>query len=246
MLIRLALPEGSLGDFLTAGIAAGSAGALFQVQRLPEAACGPALLSGAADAALVPAPWALAHHDALALYPHVACSCWTYGPGRIVLPGGWQEPLRPALAGETGETLRWAAGLVLKEQYGHTAPLEEDAAPGPAVALDVAGEWSELTGYPLALGLFAAPRAAASEAAARVLRDAVLGAEQRREAWAAAAEQDPAAAFVADELRLHWDDVVTASLTEMKQYLFFYETLDEVPEPVIVPLPDDDAPRPIL
>ena len=113
---------------------------------------------------------------------------------------------------------------------------------GDQLALDLGQEWYELSNYPMVWGLFVARREAGRPEHVHLLRRAARQAEQQRGVWVRAQETTPALhEFFLDDLRVRFDDLVTASLTAFKDYLFFYDVLDEVPDLAFIEVPEDDA-----
>ena len=119
--------------------------------------------------------------------------------------------------------------------------LPAERLPSNGLALDLGQEWFEMANYPMAWGLFATRRGTAGPALVQALLDNVEAAEAHRATWIQAQEPPPALhAFYRKDLRLRYDDLVTASLTEFRRYLFYYDILDEVPNLHFVEAPEEE------
>jgi len=229
------------------------------VERLPRPECVRRLRAAMVDAALVPAIDVLVDVESFEVYPPAALSAWCAPHASIHLPGGLGE--RPATLscpeGVNQEALM--ARIVLREHYGmQPEVLVEDSISGSAdgvlrvralrtpidpegagqgVKLDLGQEWFELTAYPMVWGLFVSLAGTSDSRVLLALREAV-GPDGESEEEEATIDD-----LVSDSrLRFRFDDVVTASLTELSELLFFYKATVDVPDPryVLDPEADDD------
>ncbi len=106
--------------------------------------------------------------------------------------------------------------------------LEGDLEDG--VALDLGQEWFELAGYPMVWGLLAAKRGTLNPEDVQAFVEAAEAADEQRRAWIRRQQLPaPLSAFFAEDLRLRFDDLATAGLTEYKRYLFYYDVIDDIP-----------------
>lgn len=109
------------------------------------------------------------------------------------------------------------------------------------LTLDVGQEWFELAQYPMVWGLLAARRDTLAPEAVQALVQAVKKADEQRPVWVRAREMpESLGVFFREELRVRFDDLVTASLTELKEYLFYYDVLDDLPDLTFAELPEDE------
>jgi hypothetical protein len=79
----------------------------------------------------------------------------------------------------------------------------------------------------------------------------VEAAEMQRPVWLQAHEMTPEVDnFFREALRLRFDDLATASLTELRQYLFYYQITEDIPDLPLYVVPDDgfedDENQPLL
>jgi predicted solute-binding protein len=106
--------------------------------------------------------------------------------------------------------------------------------------LDLGQEWYELSNYPMVWGVFAALKGNATPHLIRGMADAAAIAERLRQEDLTKLDDETAEFFGAD-LRFRFDDLATASISELTQYLYFYQGNDEIDELPVVHLPDDEA-----
>ncbi len=208
------------------------------------------------------------------MLPGVALSTWKYPYARLVLRRGMESVETVAYEPQyTQEAL--VARIILREHYdkepafvsldGATPEVllhaEQDASlvVGPNapmlqtehVTLNLGQEWFELVNYPMVWGLFATLKDTAAPVMVEVLMHAVRVAEQQRPVWVQAREMPPALhTFYREDLRLRLDDLAMAGLTEFRDYLYYYNITDEIPELPLYELPedweDDEEPEPLL
>ena len=111
------------------------------------------------------------------------------------------------------------------------------------LVMDLGQEWFELAGYPMVWGLFVAREGGLSPEQTLALRDRLQASVEHRPAWAEQAQHPALAEFFREDLRLRYDDLAVASLTELKHYLFYESVLDDVPEFTFAPLPEEEEGR---
>jgi predicted solute-binding protein len=260
-------------EFMVSGITSGAVAAPFSLERHPPRVCVELLLSGRVDVALVPSLTVLTRTDDFDVLPGAALSTWDYPYARLVLRHGLerveQVAFDPAYAQEA-----LVARILLQEHYGARpafVPVREAsvrrllaavedgrllvgteaaAVQVDELVLDVGQEWYELSNYPMVWGLFAVRKGEAEPSMVPALTEAVKAAEDQRRLWVRAQETSPALhAFFTDNLRLRLDDLAVASLTEFRQYLYYYQVTEDVPDLPLYVLPDGEPPdgaRPML
>lgn len=263
--LRLAIWDLPPADFLAAGVASGAVSQAVVVERAAPAVCRRRLEEGAADVALVPTLHLLRDPGAFDLVPGAALSTWRYPFARLLMRSALQTPPATLAFDPVHEQEILVAAIVLKEHYGATPTLvprpdttrdalaaaPEDAVllVGPEVptlqadrlAMDLGQEWFELTHYPMPWGLFATRREAGREDVVRLVRALARTAEAQRGVWAQARETSPSLhAFYTDDLRVRFDDLVTAGLTAYVDYLFYLGVLSEQPDFRFVQPPAED------
>ncbi len=266
---KLALWNTPPADLLAAVLESEHVPAPFEVVRARPEACAALLLRGAVDVALVPTTMALQGADGFVFMPGVALSSWRYPYARLVLKRGLGGEAVHVAYDRRAIQERHVARIVLREHYQTEATFvpreaeapaallegEEEAAllAGPHVpaldlesgtALDLGQEWYELANYPMVWGLLAARKDREERPeAVQALVQVAEAAEQHRRTWLAQQQlAPPQRAFFADELRLRFDDLAIASLTELKQYLFYYDVLGEIPSLTLAEIPEGGAP----
>jgi len=216
--------------------------------------CADLLTEGHVDVALVPTLVPLTNPEALDVLPAVALSTWAYPYAKLLLRDGLRS-IRSLAFDPAYPQEALIARIVLKEHYGAVPefmPMEgatiEAIAAADAdarlvigtevatrtyddLALDLGKEWFEHAQYPMVWGVFAMRKGTASPAAVKSVRDLVQASADRRSLWVQSQETSPALhEFFSDGLRVRLDDLATASLTEFRQHLFYYNVVDDMPE----------------
>lgn len=227
------------------------------VEQHPPQRCMELLLDGKVDAALVPSLLVFSHPDVFDVLPGAAFSSWKAPYAQLVLPGGMEQATHvlydPVHAQEA-----LLARIVLHEHYNLKPRFEttseaadEGAARlvvGPEAAtlqsahltLNLAEEWYELAHYPMVWGLFAARRDEAEPPHVEALVALAEAAEEQRALYVQAREMPPALhTFFAEGLRLRFDDLALASLTEFRQYLYYYHITEDLAELPLYEIPED-------
>ena len=111
---------------------------------------------------------------------------------------------------------------------------------GGGLVMDLGQEWFELAKYPMVWGLFVAREDTLGPETTAALRDQLHAAEERRADWVRQAGHPLLEEFFAEDLRLQFDDLVVASLTELKHYLFYDDVIGHVPDLSFAPLPEEE------
>ncbi len=263
--MQLAIWNEPSAEFIASGLTSGAVASPFEVVRADPAACAVMLASGKVDVALLPTLTVLREPDRFDVVPAVALSSWSYPFARLVLREGLGAAIRTLAFDPVHAQETLLAAIVLKEHYGVTPQMvpypntdraallasDDDARllVGPdvptmqidALAMDLGQEWYELSNYPMVWGLFATRKGEMTPEMVHALKAMAEAAEAQRAVWIRAQETSPALhAFYHDDLRVRFDDLATASLTEFRQYLFFFKITEEVPELPVVYLSEED------
>ncbi|MFQ5568545.1 MAG: MqnA/MqnD/SBP family protein [Rhodothermales bacterium] len=221
------------------------------------------LQRGLVDVALVPTLVAFTNTDLLDVLPGAVLSTWAYPYAKLVLRKDLGQ-IRTLGFDPRHAQEAFIARIILREHYGQEPvfiPVEQrkpdalyQADEGAALlvgdevplletghlTLDLGQEWYELVNYPMVWGLFATRKDEATPAMVEALLAAIEAAEANRFAWIRDQDVPPALQpFFSDDLRLRFDDLATAGLTEFCQYLYFYNLTDEIPELPLYALPED-------
>lgn len=253
--MQLAIWNYPPAEFAVSGFTSGWVPPPFEIVRHTIPECVQLLAAGRVDVAMVPTLTLLRDPDAYDVLPAVALSSWSYPYARLVLRHGLQGEIERLAFNPVAEQEAFLARLVLKEHYqrqpvmvplegaSHLDLLRSDAdaalivgvdAPllhSDALWLDLGQEWYELANYPMVWGFFATRKGEATPAVIRAIRNNVDAAEEQRALWVRAQETSAVLhAFFAEGLRLRFDDLVIASLTEFKQYLFYERVFEEMPD----------------
>lgn len=263
-------------EFMVSGFTSGRVKAPIDIERHTIPECEELLATGQVDVAMIPTLSVLRDPSRFEVLPAVALSTWSYPYARLVLKHGLEKPVQRVVYNPVCEQEAFVTRLVLKEHYRMEpafVPLEgasqqelldagEDATlvvgvdvpmwHSDALWMDIGQEWYELANYPMVWAFFATREGEASADLVRAVRENVHAAEQQRGLWVRAQETSATLHdFYSDDLRVRLDDLVLASLTEYRQYLYYYKVLDDMPEVIYAALPDDDArdeggPEPLL
>ena len=252
-------------DLMVSGFTSGAGKGQVELLRRSPEECEQLLQERRLDVALLPTLALLRNSKDYDVLPAVALSSWTYPFARLVLDHGLDEPLAHVAFDPIHEQEAFVTRVTLREHYRMEpafVPFEGASAAellaadtdghllvGPAVptmafdrlTLDVGQEWFELAQYPMCWGLFASPKGEATPEVIRAVRNGIRASESRRRIWLRAQEtSQDLHTFYAEDLRFRLDDLVTASLTELQQYLFYYDLVDEVVDIPFAYLPDDE------
>lgn len=249
-------------ELLTSGMASGDRSKQFKLYHLHIPDCARALLGGQADLALLPTLTVLQHYKDLDVVPAVALSSWRYPFARIVMEHDLSEPVRSMSFDPDFEQERKLAEIVLREHYrmepefvalnGMDEPTnaadarllvsaELPTQRFEGIVLDLGQEWYELANYPMTWGLFAARKGELAVEDIREVRDAVLESERHRTVWLQAQETSADLHdFYSESVRFRLDDLCLAGLTEFRQFLFYYDVVDEMREIPFVFIQEDE------
>lgn len=118
---------------------------------------------------------------------------------------------------------------------------ERDPGQTQRVELDLGQEWYELANYPMVWAAFAMRKGEVEDGHIHLVRDALVALDDDRRARVlAAGGSEDMQQFELNELRLRMDDLAVASLTELGEYMYFYQ-LKEAIDPVAFASLSDDA-----
>ncbi|GIV61845.1 MAG: chorismate dehydratase [Rhodothermaceae bacterium] len=263
--MRLAIWNEPVAEFLVSAQQAGATRTSLDIVRGTRADCERWLRAGMVDVALLPTLSVLRDTDTFDALPAVALSTWDYPFARLVTRAGLGQPLRTLAVDPRGLQEAFVARVVLHEHYGVDPKIIPVETPTPAqllatdadaalvigtdvpalqpegYAMDLGQEWYELVNYPMVWGLFAARKGEVDRHFARTLRDVIAAADEHRDLWLRTQETYPELHdFYLEQVRVRLDDLAIASLTQLREYLFFYGVTDEVPDLPIVQISDDD------
>lgn len=261
---KLAVWDAPAAEFFLAGLTSGAVELPLEVERGTPRTCEEMLRAGAVDIAMLPTVRALQMNEDYDVLSAVALVSWEYPYARLVLKNGLRGRIRTVASHPDDVQDAFLAKVILKEHYdmepdfvaaegGPREVLEggEDAAllvgnDVPTVrteglSLDLGQEWYELANYPMVWGLFAVRKGEGSGPMIKTLRSAAEAAEEQRDVWVQAREMPEGVhSFFKDALRLRLDRLAIASLTELEQFLFYYNLADDVPEVPFVYLEDEE------
>ena len=258
--MTVCLPDLPVYDGLAHGLARG---ARADVQRVPAHEVTRRLLGGACDLALVPTLDVLRLADDLTVLPSVAVSSWAYPYARLLLKKDLGAAIRTVAFEPSAQQEVVLVRLILREHYGAApmfTPVPEATAAlvgaydavlvtgatapdvvAPGLALDLGQEVFELTQYPTVWGLFATRAGDATPDMLRALKRAAREAEAVQGTQARAHADDPTVeGFYGEELRVRYDDLATASLTELTDLLYQQGVIDDAPEIPLATFADED------
>ena len=230
----------------------------FNVVVTERERCEQLVLAGMVDVALVSAIPVFLHEDDLDVYSASAVSSWKFPFATIQSNSNLGDPITRV---EYKPEDRWyavIAKVVLNEHYQQSPSFVESESPSidqpesamivvedkpgkhatSGMALDLGQEWFELTGYPMVWGLFACSKGTLLQRTNDALRDATAIFKARNDSNGNEPLDESLEEFYSENIRVGYDDLVTASLTELSQFLFFYNVVDQ---PVTVPVIASDT-----
>ena len=261
---KLAVWDAPAAEFFLAGITSGAAALPLEVERGTPRSCEEMLRTGAVDIALLPTVRALQMNEDYDVLSAVALVSWQYPYARLVLKNGLRGRIRTVASHPDDVQEAFLSKVILKEHYdmepdfvaAEGTPREvlagdEDAAllvgndvptiRTEGLSLDLGQEWYELANYPMVWGLFAVRKGAGTGAMIETLRRAAEAAEEQRGVWTQAREMpEEVHSFFREALRLRLGRLAFASLTELEQFLFYYDLADDVPEVPFVYVEDEE------
>jgi len=252
-------------EFMVSGFTSGAVENPFQIKRYRPEECAARFVQEDVDVALLPTMLALQASDAIDVLPSVGLISWRYPYARLVWSGGLRDFPETIAYNRRVAQERVVARIVLQEHYrvdptfvpyDDVAPadlldLGEDAAlmVGPNVPslrvdpfeIDIGREWYELTNYPMVWGLYVTKRGEATDEIIESLIDSARAAEDNRDVWIQAQETSESLnTFYREDLRTGLDRLAMASLTEFRQYLFYYDVTEDIPDLPLVALDEDE------
>ncbi len=209
------------------------------------------LRAGEVDVALLPSTLVLGSGQDFDVLPDVAVSTLFNPFASIHLPKGLEcsSVIIPMGTGFGMPALLTA--IVLQEGYGFPVErLDENTVDAQkkdsnqvaeltygelmkddTTGLDIGREWFELVNYPLVWALFVTRKGEATPELVDRVRELVIIVGESRNEWVDRNVTETAAAeFYRDALRYQFDDLVTASLTELGEYLYYYGEVSEIPD----------------
>ncbi len=260
MTLQLAIWDSPAADFLVAGLAGSDLG-IELVTAAPSETL-QLLVSGQVDVALVPTLDVIRVAEGVEVLPAVALSTWHYPYARIHLPDGLVDsPESIACETENGQEAL-VARVVLREHYAMKPDfdgVDADELAGrrgarllvgrnvpsmelKGTALDLGEEWFEMANYPMVWGVFAMRTGEADQDVADRLRLMVERSEALRPQWVESKDQaENIRRFFADDVRLRFDDLAVASITELIDHAFYHDLTDEIRDFPIARLDPDDV-----
>lgn len=253
--MKLAIWDLPPAEFLVSGFTSGATPNPFDILRYRPEECARRLIQGDVDIALLPSTLALQAADSIDVIPSVGLVSWKYPYARLVWNGGLHDYPQTVAYDRRISQERFVARIIMQEHYGEEPAFvpydglsprdlldtEEDAAllvgndvPAMEVdtfSMDIGREWYELTNYPMVWGLFVMRKDQATEEITEALVDGRNAAEENRDVWVMAQETSARLGeFYRENLRSALDRLAIASLTELRQYMFYYDLTDEVPD----------------
>ena len=245
--MRLGIWDSPAAEFLISGLA--GSGLEIEPVTIQPANCLYAVESGEVDVALVPTLDVVRRSEGFEVLPAVALSSWHYPFARIHLPSDLTEaPERVLYEHEcTQEAL--LARVVLKEHYAMEPEFvgvasEELLASKEArllvsrdvpaldeggALLDLGEEWFEMAAYPMVWGVLVVRAGQASQFLVDQFRLMVERSEALREQWVESKNQDESIRrFYSEDVRLRFDDLAIASITELIDHAFYHDLTDEI------------------
>ncbi len=224
--------------------------------------------TGDLEIALVPALSVMADTSEVEVVPAVAMSSWRYPFAQLYLPDGLDSSPDQVLYNRRYKEEADLTRIILKEHYGLTPSFESvDSFDDPGVPricvgnevstarsrglyLDIGQEWYELANYPMVWGLYVMTKGSVTAEVVQRLREVAARTEKLRTRWADAADRGGAIRrFFLEDIRVRFDDLVTASLTQLLDYAFYYDLTDEIrafPVASVEISESDDGSTPLL
>ncbi|NNE46654.1 MAG: ABC transporter substrate-binding protein [Rhodothermales bacterium] len=207
------------------------------------------LRAGELDVALVPTLNLILDPEGLEVLPAVALSAWHYPYARIHLPESLtSHPDRISFVPEFVQEALMAR-VILREHYAMNPefvavpPHALETADGarliigrnvpdqrlPGLSVDLGEEWFELANYPMVWGVFAMRAGEADADTVDRFRTMIERSETLRSRWADSKDHSESMRhFFEEDIRLRFDDLALACITELMDHAFFYELTDEI------------------
>ncbi|MFT4606259.1 MAG: chorismate dehydratase [Rhodothermales bacterium] len=199
--------------------------------------------AGLVDVALIPTHRAVELLEDFDVLPAVAYSGWSTPHATISLREGFQGKPETLVCADPTALESQVGRIILQEHYsiavklgplsGPAAASDADAVlafdePAPndgSLTLDLGQEWYELTNYPMVWGLFVMRQGELDADVVRILREAAAAVESADDLDGTVPGEDGMGLP-----RFRFDDIVTASLTELCRHLYFYGVTEELRE----------------
>lgn len=259
--MQIALWNTPEADFIVSSIEAELRGSPWIIERHEPDVCFKLLLQGYVDVAMLPTLSVLTNTELVDVLPGVAISSWDNPYACIFATGGFQD-LESIYFDARYSQEALLAKILLREHYGLNPSFVEQAPNrrrsigeennGVLVvgeqtidyfksdtALNLGQEWYELSNYPMVWSLFATGKDQATPEMVYALMQTITAAENHRQGWIKKHTNRPElAAFFGEGLRLRFDDLAVASLTEFRQFLYYYNVTDEIPEVPLYEVPE--------
>jgi predicted solute-binding protein len=190
---------------------------------------------------------------------------WQYPYARLAWSGGLHDFPETIAYDRRVAQERLVARIILHEHYKvdptfvpydprppeELLDTEEDAAllVGPDVpflkpdtfTIDIGREWYELANYPMVWGLYVTKRDQSTDEMIEALIASGEAADENRDVWVQAQETTATLnEFYREDLRTGLDKLAIASLTEFRQYMFYYDVTEDIPDLPLVYLDEDE------
>lgn len=252
-------------EFLVSGLTSGAVAHDFAIKQYRPEVCAARLVEGDTDVALLPTMLGLQASEAIDVVPSVGLVSWNYPFARLAWMGGLHDFPETIAYDRRVAQEKLIARIILNEHYdidptfvpyAHATPrrllsADADAAllTGPEVptlevdayTMDLGQQWYELTAYPMVWGVFVTRRDHLTDDVIKTLIDGAMASDEHRDVWAKAQEtSDRLHAFYQESIRTGLDKLAIASLTEFRQYMFYYDATDDIPDVPFAFLDDDD------
>lgn len=223
----------------------------FNVVVADRERCEQLALAGMVDISLVSSIPVFLHEDDLDVYSASAISSWKFPFAQLISKPEIGQAIDRVEYQPQDRWFATIAKIILNEHYGQQPQFVESADPqintdtSAIVATsrevvedhyttyDLGQEWFELTGYPMVWGLFACPKGSHLQRNHDALNEALAAFKIAKDGGEKLEADVDVLDFYSSEIRVGYDDLATASLTELSQYLFFYNIVDQ---PVTVPV----------
>ncbi len=263
--MELAIWNSPAAEFLLSGQESGAMHIPVYAKRGTPEECLTWLSAGLVDVAMVSALEAYRRSEELSILSGVALSTWNNPYARLLLRKGLSQ-VNTIAYNPTHELEALIARIILKEHYALEPEFQAQPGAAPtallssnteacvlvgdniplihseALLLDIGQEWYELSNYPMVWGFWAARKDEATPEMIERLVALRQAAEAYRSKWLQANDMPPVIHhFYADDLRLSFDDLAIASLTEWSQYLYYYGITEEVKDLVVYQIPTGEA-----
>ncbi len=271
---KIALWDESLVDHFARSVSELSENLSLDLLRVSRRACRDRLISGDVDLALIPILTALNEPDLFDVMPAVALSSWANPFMRLKMGKSLDNSVETIAIDPAFPQEALLTKIILKEHYNvqpvfHPYPdasqlvldeLEEEAllvvstSPGSGAdegfSLDMGRDWFELTHYPMVWGVFAVRIGEGSDERVHLLRTLAQYTELYSPGWL---EEDDlpesVAAFFREGVRYRLDDLATAGITSLQDYLFYIDAIEEINPLPLYSVTDeqgDDEDTPLL